>query len=372
MKALLALATLPACFIEAPSGAELTWPPPLGLTVEAVAAGDLDSNGSTDLVVLGSGAKQQAGLYLLTGGRDLLLQTGATPAKSFSRFVPYDTATPSAALYASPTLYVATGSVTAELIAFSNVLDETASVATTVTQTTSRLWIERVAFPGGNVHTAVSNGATIDHSRDLTDVRAVPAPGSPTWNSAQAVTSYASGADQIAVVADSQTIQRSPLPGPTTMQFSWSIVRQGASWVGQTAIDLDNDMRDEIVGFDPATKQLCVVAPSAATLPVTPACIATNAMSPATDVTLFVGTNFTMNAAPDLVIMQTGSVDTRFTVLEDYTFTGGALASAMIRPLQTAGGPNARAVAITAAPGMPHALVMFGRDGVATCVIGPC
>jgi hypothetical protein len=372
MKALIVLATLPACFIEAPSGAELAWPPPLGLTVEAVVAGDLDSNGATDIVVLGSGARQQAGMYVLTGGRDLVLQTGATPAKSFSRFVPHDIGSPSAALYVAPTFYVATGTVNAELTAFSNVLDETASVTTTVTQTSSRLWIEPVAFPGGNIHITVSNGATIDHSRDMTEVRAIPAPGSPTWNGAQTVTSYASGLDQIAVVADSQTIQRSALPGPGTMQFAWSIVRQGASWVGQTAIDLDNDMREEIVGFDPATKQLCVVVPSAATLPATPGCIPTNAMSPATDVTLFVGTNFTMNPAPDLVIMQTGSTDTRFTVIEDYTFTGGAIASTMIRPLQTAGSPNARAVAITNAPGTPHALVMFGRDGAATCVIGPC
>ena len=75
------------CLVSAPEGAAQLWPPSLGGTVEAVVAGDLDANGSTDVVVIESGTESQNGMYLLKGGVDFDF-AATTPVRSFSRFVP--------------------------------------------------------------------------------------------------------------------------------------------------------------------------------------------------------------------------------------------------------------------------------------------
>jgi hypothetical protein len=80
------VAACSGCIISAPDGAPQSWPPPLGIDVQAVTSGDLDGNGSTDIVVYSAGTTSQAGMYLVTGGVDI--GTTTMPVKSFSKFVP--------------------------------------------------------------------------------------------------------------------------------------------------------------------------------------------------------------------------------------------------------------------------------------------
>ena len=373
MRALLVL-PLAGCLLEAPSGAEQSWPPPLGITIEAVVAGDLDGNGSSEVVVFSSGRDNQEGMYLLTGGKDL---TGTTP-RTFSRFVPYDFSTPPVAAHyvggAAPRIFVADGESQIRLHAFANTLVEQDDIATTLTAGAATLWVRPILFPGGNQHLAVSNGSTIDHTRpDFSEIRPIPAPMMPTWNLAQTASSYPMGQDVVVYVATPAQIQRAVAPGPggATM-FVFAIVRQGRDWLGQTAVDLDGDGREEVVGFDLTSKELCVVEPYAAAIPVTPTCVQTNSMAPGNIVTIFAGVNLTMNPAPDLVIAQANANETRFTVLEDYSYSAGVLTATMIRPLMFAGGANTRALIVNGGPSTPNALIAFGTDGSFGCVMGPC
>jgi hypothetical protein len=372
------------CIISAPDGATQSWPPSLGLTVQAVTSGDLDGNGSTDVVVYASGKETQAGMYLLTGGQDLG-GGSSKPVRSFSRFVPARLQPSTAALQIggiAPALYVATAEDQGEdedpgdkieIKQYSNILAEKNKVMTTVPTGNALLWLHPIVFPGNMLHIAVSNGAAIDHAASgFADVKAIPPPGTPTWDLAQLATSYASGMDQIAVVATPTQIQRAALPGPSGGMFSWVVVRQGPAWVGQTAVDMDGDGREEIVGLDLMGKQLCIVDPGAATVPVTPVCLAIPMLTPASEVTLHVGTNITMNAGPDILIVQATGSETQFSLVEDYTYTPGTLISTTIHPVGVGGPAHGRTVIANSGPGTPNSVLVFGTDGAVGCVMGPC
>jgi hypothetical protein len=383
MRAAALLLAASGCIISAPEGAPQSWPPPLGITVQAVTAGDLDGNGSTDVVVYASGKESQAGMYLLTGGQDLGAGS-ARPVQSFSKFVPAPLQIPTAAMQlggVAPTIYVATAEDTifddpgdkVEITQYSNILTEKARVTSTVPAGNAVLWLHAINFPGAMLHIAVSNGGVIDHAAaSFADVKAIPAPGAPTWDLAQLATSYPSGMDQIAVVATPTQIQRSPVPSPTVNMFAWTVVRNGPAWVGQVSIDLDGDMREEIVGLDLAGKQVCVVDPGVATLPVTPVCLAIPMLSPSNEVTLHVGTNITMNAGPDILIVQATGSDSQYTLVEDYTYTPGTLISTLIHGVPVLGPAHGRTVIANSGPGTPNSVLAFGTDGAVTCVLGPC
>jgi hypothetical protein len=370
------------CIISEPAGKPQTWPPPLGVFVEAVTAGDLDGNGSTDVVVFASGDENQAGMYLLTGGKDL--GNGSTrPVRSFTKFVPAALQNPSTALQLGgsvPSVYVATAEDKAgddpgdkiELTRYSNILAEQDRVTTSVPTGKALLWLHPIAFPGNMLHIAASDGSSIDHvAGDFGDVKPIPAPASATWDLAQLTTSYASGMDQIAVVATPTSIQRAALPGPSGGMFAWTTVRTGPAWVGQTSFDLDGDGREEIIGLDIASKQLCVVDPGAMAVPVTPVCLAISTLPPGNEVTLLVGTNITPNAGPDILIVGASGVDTQFTLVEDYTYTPGTLI-ATSKPVPAGGPAHGRTVIVNNGPGTPNSVLSFGTDGIVACVMGPC
>jgi hypothetical protein len=372
------------CIISEPEGAPQTWPPSLGLTVQAVTSGDLDGNGSTDIVVYASGKDSQAGMYLLTGGKDLG-GGSSKPVRSFSTFVPARLQPTTAALQVggiAPTIYVATAQDNGEdedpgdkieIKQYSNVLTEKAKVTSTVPTGNAVLWLHMINFPGNMPHVGVSNGATIDHSpAGLNDVKPIPPPGSPTWDIAQLATSYPSDMDQIVVVATPTQIQRATLPTTAGAMFAWTVVRNGPAWVGQTSVDLDGDGREEIVGLDLMGKQLCVVDPGAATVPVTPVCLSVPMLTPASEVTLHVGTNITMNAGPDILIAQATGSETQFQLVEDYTYTPGTLISTTIHPVGVGGPAHGRTVIANSGPGTPNSVLVFGTDGAVGCVMGPC
>jgi hypothetical protein len=367
MRLILLTAFSTGCLISAPEGTPQTWPPKLGVTVEAVTSGDLDGNGSQDIVVYSSGSSTQAGMYLITAGKDLV----DNHVNSFSKFVPADIEHPAAAFQttdAAPSVYLATTTDKVVLTQYSNILTEKATTTTTVPAATSSLWIHPVTFPGNMVHLAVSNGSAIDHvASTFDDAKPIPAPSGPSWDMAQVATSYTSGQDSIVVVATNTTVMRATLPTAMGAMFTYQTVRSGAAWSGQTTFDLDGDGREEIIGFDLQSHQLCVVDPGAASLPVTPACLTVSTNFPGNEVQIFVGT-LTPGAALDVMIAQASATDTGYTLVEDIAYSPGTLTAAMQHPGQTMGPAHGR----TVMTGPPASLIVFGTDGTAACVHGPC
>ncbi|HSD89198.1 MAG TPA: hypothetical protein VLB44_16835, partial [Kofleriaceae bacterium] len=265
------------CLISAPDGAPQYWPPRLGGFVQAVSAGDLDGNGSTEVIVYMTGSSSQAGLYEIVGGKDFATG-GSSPIKSFSSFIPSKLEAPTAAFQlrgGTPEVYVASGADPVELTSYSSVLEEDDLQITDVPGGGALLWTRPIMFPGNMLHIAVSNGSVISHvASDFIEEHAIPAPGGATWDLAQVATSYASGMDQIVVVATPTLITRSPIPTQANAMFTWTTVRTGTAWLGQTTADLDGDGREEVIGLDLPGKQLCVIDPGSATVPAPTACLA--------------------------------------------------------------------------------------------------
>jgi hypothetical protein len=375
MRALIAaLATLgTGCLISAPEGASQSWPPVLGGTVEAVVAGDLDANTSTDLVVFLSGTESQNGMYLLKGGVDFDLSS----VRAFSRFVPTDWNAPMAAFYSgsgAPQVYVAHSEAKLELTQLSNTLEERAVGVSTLAGGGPTLWTRNVTFPGNMPHASVSNGSSIEHfNGELADPRPIPANNSPTWDGALLATSYASAPDQIVVVATSKQILRATIPTTPGSPWAYTVVRDGAPWAGQTPYDLDGDGREEILGLDVASHKLCVVDPGSATVPVTPSCIQLSTTFPGDEVTLLVGQNLSMMMTPDIFIAQANATETAYTLVEDYMFNGGTdvITSGMTHDVPP-GPPHGRTVLVNTGMGAPFFGLTFGTDGTANCAIGPC
>jgi hypothetical protein len=367
MRLLPLIACSTGCLISAPEGAPQTWPPKLGVSVEAVTSGDLNGDGAQDIVVYSSGSSTQAGMYLITAGKDFV----GNKVKSFSKFVPAEIDHPAAAFQttdAAPSVYVATTTDKIVLTQYSNILTEKDSVTTTVPATTGGLWIHPVTFPGDMVHIAVSNGSVIDHvAADFADVKPIPAPSGPSWDMAQLATTYTSGQDSFVVVATPTTVQRAQVPTTMGAMFMYSSVRSGAAWSGQTAADLDGDGREEIIGFDLQSHQLCVVDPGAASLPVTPACLTVSTSFPGNEVQIFIGM-LTPNATLDVMIAQASATDTVYTLVEDIALAHGSLTAASTHPGMTMGPAHGR----TVMTGPPASLIVFGGDGTAACVHGPC
>lgn len=378
MRILLATALATAgtgCLISSPEGAEQLWPPTLGGTVEAVVAGDLDANGSTDVVVIQSGSESQNGIYLLKGGVDFDF-SATTPVRSFSRFIPTDWVGPMAAFYsagAAPQVYVAHSEEHLELTLLSNTLEERATGESTLASGGAQLWARLVNFPGNMPHPAVSHGTSIDHfNSELADPRPIPANNAPSWDGAQLATSYVTGTDQVVVVATGSQIQRAVIPTMPGTPFSYMVVRDGAPWVGQTTYDLDGDGREEILGLDVMARRLCVVDPGSATVPVTPSCVQLSSTFAGVDVTLLVGQNLSANPALDIFIAQGNGTETSYTLVEDYTYLAGVFSAAMTRAIPVTGPARGRTVLVNSGTGSPFVALTFGTDATAICAIGPC
>ncbi len=362
--------------ISAPEGASQSWPPPLGGTVEAVVSGTLDTDDASEIVVVMSGTESQAGMYVLSGGTDLVFNSGDTGVRSFSRFVPTSWKAPIYASYVAgvaPRLLVAHSETKVTVTELSNTLAETASGETSIDGGGATLWTTFVDFPGAMPHPTASNGSLIDHlATDFSDPRPLPAPMSPTWNNAQLATSYTSGSDQVVVVALTNRIVRAALPTTMSAMFAWVDVRaDGPAWSGMTAFDLDGDGREEILGVDIAAHELCVVDPGAATVPVTPSCIDLGTTFPGSDVTLLVGHNLSPDPTPDILVAQASATNTQYTLAEDVTYASGALGAAMTRSIPVVGPPDGRTV-IAGGGGGPFVALTFGTDAHVVCALGPC
>jgi len=375
MRASALLLLCSGCLISEPDGASQAWPPSLGGKVEAVVSGDLDANGSLDVVVMMSGVESQAGLYLLKSNVDLVWDTG-NPFRSFSTFIPVPLVHPTAAFIdasVAPRLFVVTGEDTLGITSYANNLNELATGETNVAGGTNA-WTKRLVFPGGQVHYAVSNGSTIEHvDGNLADRHPLPAPMSPTWTQAQTVTSYTDGSDQWAVVATATTIQRCVIPLTMGAQFAWEPVRdEAAMWSGQTTYDFNNDGREEIVGFDVGAHQLCIVDPGVAG---SKACLTLASTWLGTDVTILAGHNISMSPGNDILVVQASGMETRYSLAEDVTYTPGTpgTLTATAQPMIMAKGPaGGRTVVTNPGGGLPVSVLTFGVDGDGLCALGPC
>jgi hypothetical protein len=365
------------CLISEPEGTTQQWPPELGGTVENVVAGDLDGNGSTDIVVMMSGTPSQAGLYYLNSDRDLLWETG-DPVVSVSRFVPMELVHPVGAIIDArsvPRIYVATGSDKLTVSALANDLTVDESGDSTVPGGGS-VWLGLMDFPGAQSHVVISNGSSIDHlvANTVSDRRELPALNSPTWNLAQVATSFPDGAVQRAVVATAGAIYRCAIPTTPGSPFAWEVVRTGAPWLGQTAYDFDGDGREEIIGFDAQAHDICVVDPGAEIIPVTPSCIHLTSTFTGSDIAIFAGTNLSPISTSDILVVQGSSTETNYSLAEDITYSAVTMmvSAAEVRTIPEAGPPRGRTVLARPSPGRGASVITFGSDGTAACVLGPC
>jgi hypothetical protein len=362
--------------ISAPEGAEQSWPPPLGGTVEAVVSGTLDTNDSSEIVVVMSGNDSQAGMYVLAGGTDLVFNSGDTGVRSFSRFVPTSWTAPIAASYiagVAPRVLVAHSEAKVTITELSNTLAEIATGETSIDGGGATLWATFVEFPGAMPHATASNGSLIDHlATDLSDPRPIPAPDTPMWDRAQLAMSYTSDADQVVVVALANKIVRAVLPTMPGAKFDWVDVRvDGPAWSGVTAFDLDGDGRDEILGLDLASHELCVVDPGVALPAPDPSCVDLGTTFSGNDVTLLLGHNLSPNPLPDILVAQASATNTQYTLLEEVTYASGALGAGTTTSIPVVGPPHGRTV-IAGGGGAPFVALTFGTDAHVVCALGPC
>lgn len=363
------------CIISEPEGAPQFWPPQLGGTVEAVVAGDLDANGSSDIVVMMSGEEQQAGLYLLESDVDLFWDSD-DKVRSFSRYVPMDLENPVAAFLddaAAPRIYVTTGSTVLTLTKLTNNLAVESGGATTILGA-SNAWIRPITFPGGMQHLAISNGSQIEHVDPSYLSRPLPPPmGSPSWNLAQTATSYFDGVSQMAVVATAQNVYRVAIPTMPGSPFMWEPLRDdGAQWIGQTAFDLDGDGNDEILGYDAMTHSLCALKIDVETPPAQKSCIALMSTFNGTDVTIIAGANLSQEPGNDILVAQASGSETAYTLVKEVSYINEFLLTpTMPQAIPKAGPARGHTVLGRPAPGRPYSALTFGTDGTVVCALGP-
>ena len=374
MRALLFLPFVTAC-LSAPSGVARSWPPPLATgDVAAVAAGDLDGDGTADVIVLVAGtADTGAGVYFLKGGVDVDA-SAAAPLTSFTSYQPLaSVAAPAAGIV------VTDGSTPAVLFAYDRgdqveltlledadleVKGDGASGLSIDTQ--QAVWLHPVGFPGNTTRMLLGAGDQVRHFDPTTlvgstvSLQLMPGPGAG-FTSPEVGTSYTSGSSTVAVIASAASIDRSAIPTqpPPQGMFSWTSVRSGATWSGQTVATLTGD-HDEVLGFD-ASKGLCAIDPAGT---AQPSCVTTPLQSSG-GVTVVAG-DLGGQSAPDVALVVGGDGPAIVQLFPDVTFTSDTLGGPMALPSTTTMVSGAHAVVYD------HGVLLVGANGAATCLsIGP-
>jgi len=372
----LSLLLVPAC-LSSPDGVAKSWPPPLAtVDVAAIVTGDLDGDGTSDAVILVAGtAATGAGAYFVKGGTDLVASSDA-PIESFTSY----RAIADVGEQASGT-FTTIGGTPAAIFAYeaNNQLQMTAfekaeltiagDHATALPLASGQLVAVRpIAFPGGNIRLAVISGDDVHHA-DLSNfastafaVNPMPAANLGAWHEPQVVTSFASGADQVAAVASRMSIDTSTIPTKPPEQggmFTWSNVRTGAAWIGQTAADLGTG-REAVIGFAPGAGgagQLCAIDPSTAGAG---ACVATMIMAPS-DVAVLAG-KIDTDAMTDVAIVQGGSSGAIVQFAPNPVLSGSTLGGPTLLPAKATPITNARAALYS------NGVLLVGKDGATACV----
>jgi hypothetical protein len=372
MRALAVLLVVTAACLSGPTGAPRSWPPPLATTdVAAIAAGDLDGDGTSDVIVLVAGtADTGAGAYFLKGGVDVHA-SAAAPLATFTGYTPLDEVDAPAAAVA-----VTIGGTRSVVLAYSahsqlqlTRLDGAALAikgdGSTEIATTAQdpVWLVPMAFPGNQLRLALGIGDDLRHldpsalSGTTATVQLIPPPGA-SWSSPAIATSYTSGSDTIAVIASAASIDRSTIPTqpPPQGMFTWANVRTGTAWTGQAVFDLGNG-RADVIGYDATGAQVCAIDPGGGggAPPCTPSAIAGDAIVPGA---------FGGAAAPDLAIVHTGGGGAQVQFLGDVTFSSSSFTAATTTQPQTTTVAGAGAHAVAYGGGV----LLVGADGSAACV----
>jgi hypothetical protein len=361
---------LAGCF-DTPTGVAQTWPPPRGIAVQQVTASDVDGDGVSDIVLYSSGGSP--GMYLLRGRTDVF--AGAPALVSFSKFVPEPFTAP-LGVYQSTTvangnmfvLYRDAGAYDALTLSIVDrtlqPLGDPRTIPTGITGG-SGAWIHAATFPQDTQRLLISDGATLEHvSLDGTDVQTITAP-SLDWLGVDAATTYATGSGRTLVVATDTETFASAIP--TSGPYTWTTIRGLASpmWHGQTAIDLNGDGREEIVGFDAGMPAICALD----TMTATVGCASVPMAVAGAEVTVIAGANVAGTSAPDLLLVQASAAGTDVTVVPDYVYSTIFNSAGTAETMHSSISHGLAAVAHGLLVGS-DAVFVVGSDGTGACVVG--
>jgi hypothetical protein len=314
----LALLLVAGCGLDEPTGAPQTWPPPLGMAVEAMVSGDLDGDGISEIVAYSSGKAAQPGLYLVEGD-SALAATGVPSA--FQTYAMLPLTSPSAGALAQGKLWAAYANGAAiELAELDAHLQPVDDHATALAPGGTVLWIAPVVSALGVIDAGgviVGNGSAITFVTGVGAEIALPPPiGAPVVLAA----TYVDSGSVWIVVANATDAQYARLSN-AGVTGAWMSGRSGAAWIGQTAVDLDGDGVPEIVGYDPATHAVCAFELSFDTV----TCVPTNDTSALADATIVVG-DFTGTSAADIAVVLAGPSTVDVVLVADVTFSSSTLA----------------------------------------------
>ncbi len=347
MRAAVCSILLAGC-LKSPDGKPQSWPPPDGIpAIESVVAADLDGDDIDDLAVIAAGpAAEGGGVYLIRGGTDID-PAADPPILSFSLVAPLDLEAPLTALAldidiatAGVDLVIAhtDGSNTrlatlrgADLGGLGNIPSGLAPAAPG-----QPLWLRMVAFPGGQPRLVIAAGADVNHmapealtgtTTPAPTIFPAPPPG-PGWVEPQLALTFDPGTGTEAVVATTTTAMRSPIPTepPPTGTFSWTALRDGPAWIGQTVTDLDGDGTEEILGFDPSGSdpgQICGVVVD----DTQPLCL-TTPIPDDSGIELHVDPLGGLDPEPDLLVLVRRASDATVVIFPDLANDSGALVAA--------------------------------------------
>jgi len=309
---LLGLCTLTAC-LGSPTGKARSWPlDPAQGQVIAVASGDVDGDGITDLAVLEDGSA--AGVYLLLGGSDLTLSQSPS---TFSRVaaitelsVPAAIAIfgqPGAAGHVVVTHAGGSGEKVEVFTGPSLTPGASAAVSGTPGDAQSLAWVRQTPFgPGGNF-ILFNVGTDIFHVEPnalftTTDPAfdTLPPPGAGGWGQSAFVGGSSSKGD-VWVAASDAIWTGTAGSGP----INWQKRRSGSTWPAQAPLDLTGDGREAIVGLDASNPSaLCAVEPDTGDAP---GCLTTTLRLPPGGAVALVSDDVTGDGVPDLIVGAAGA-----------------------------------------------------------------
>ena len=95
-------------------------------------------------------------------------------------------------------------------------------------------------------------------------------------------------------------------------------------------------------------------------------------MFPGDQVEILAGQNLSMTPGVDILVAQANTSETRYTIVEEYSYAAGVLTAAATHEIPTPGPPSGHTVLASDGAGRPFVALTFGEDASVTCALGPC